>query len=54
MDYAYCLDPIKENENIKIETPYCYKIDDLIIDRQKVSFILYPLEQNKISNIIIS
>ena len=53
MDYAYCLDPIKENENIIVETPYCYKIDNIIIDRQNVSLILYPFEQNKISNIII-
>jgi len=53
MDYIYCLDPKKENENIELKNPYCYKIDNLILDRQNISFILYPFLENKISNIII-
>ena len=53
MDYRYCLNPNKENESIKLKKAYCYKIDNLIIDRQNISFILYPILQNKITNIKI-
>lgn len=53
MDYKYCLEPTKENENIKLINPYCYKINNLIIDRQSSSLILYPFLQNKIDNIVI-
>lgn len=54
MDYSYCLYPEKENENKKVGTPYCYKIDNINIAWKNISFLLYPLEANKISNIYIN
>jgi len=56
MDYNYCLDPTPENEilNVKVEIPYCYKVENLNIDSNDISFILYPLEKNKIEEIIIN
>jgi len=53
MDYNYCLDPTTENYNMKIETPYCYKVENLNISSQNVSFLLYPLDKNKIDEITV-
>lgn len=53
MDYIYCINPSEENENIELENPYCYKIDNLSIDRQNISLILYPFLENKIDHITI-
>ncbi len=54
MDYGYCINPTDENLNIKLGNPYCYKIENLLIDKQKISFILYPFLQNKIDYITIN
>jgi len=51
MDYIYCLNPIEENLNIELINPYCYKIENLNIDKLPTSFILYPFLNNKIDNI---
>lgn len=54
MDYIYCKNPIEENENLEIKTPYCYKIDNLIINSKNISLLLNPYESNKIYEIKIN
>lgn len=53
MDYNYCNFPSEKEENNIVEIPYCYKIDNLNIDWKNVSFLLHPLEKNKINEIYI-
>ncbi len=57
MDYSYCLNPNEKNRNIKVLTPYCYKIENLIIPWRslwkKMSFLLHPFQKNKIDEIVI-
>lgn len=54
MDYYYCKDPLEENETKKVEISYCYKIDNILIEWNYVSFLLHPFEKNKIDNISIN
>jgi hypothetical protein len=53
MDYSYCMSPTLENSNLPVEVPYCYKIENLLIDSNNVSFLLFPLDKNKIDEIVI-
>jgi len=53
MDYNYCKDPRLENAEQPVEVPYCYKIDNLLIDSKNVSFLLFPFEKNKIEEITV-
>lgn len=53
MDYSYCMSPTIENSKLPVEVPYCYKIENLLIDSNNVSFLLFPLERNKIDEIVI-
>jgi hypothetical protein len=53
MDYNYCLSPTTENSKLVVEIPYCYKIENLLIDSYNVSFLLFPFEKNKINEIVI-
>jgi hypothetical protein len=54
MDYSYCENPNSNSENKEVETPYCYKIDNLKVGNNYISFLLYPFLNNKINNIQIS
>lgn len=54
MDYSYCSYPSPENEKAALEVPYCYKIDNLKIDTNNISFLLHPFEKNKIDEIYIN
>ncbi len=54
MDYSYCENPNSNYENKEVETPYCYKIDNLKVGNNYISFLLYPFLNNKINNIQIS
>jgi len=53
MDYNYCMYPVPENEISNIEIPYCYKIENLNVDWNNISFLIYPFEKNKIDEIIV-
>ncbi len=53
MDYNYCLDPSIENQNLSVELPYCYKIDNINILNKNISFLLHPSEKNKIDEIYV-
>ena len=54
MDYYYCINPSENNEKIELKIPYCYKIKNLLIDWNNVSFLLHPFERNKINEIIVN
>jgi hypothetical protein len=47
------MSPTLENSNLPVEVPYCYKIENLLIDSNNVSFLLFPLDKNKIDEIVI-
>lgn len=53
MGYNYCLYPNDKNEQLPIKIPYCYKINNLNVDSNNVSFLLHPFEKNRIDEIII-
>jgi hypothetical protein len=53
MDYNYCKFPSIENDTLKIENPYCYKIENLNVDWKNTSLLLHPYEKNKIDEIKI-
>lgn len=53
MDYNYCILPDEKTNNIVVELPYCYKIENLNIDWRNISFLLHPFEENKIDEISI-
>jgi len=53
MDYNYCMFPTLENTKLPLEVPYCYKIDNIYIDSNNVSFLLFPFEKNKIEEIMV-
>lgn len=53
MDYNYCQTPNSENDTSNIEIPYCYKVENINIDWKNVSFLLFPLDKNKIDEIVI-
>jgi hypothetical protein len=54
MDYTYCNNPTDENEYIEVKNPFCYKIQNLKINRKIISFILYPYLNNTIDSIKIN
>lgn len=53
MDYNYCLSPSLENSELPVEIPYCYKIENLLVNSNNVSFLLFPSEKNKIDEIVV-
>ena len=53
MDYNYCADPVEENEDIAVEFPYCYKITDLNVGGNNVSFLLHPFQKNTMDEIVV-
>lgn len=55
MDYNYCIDPSPENEWLQTEiVPYCYKIENLDIDWNNTSMLLFPYEENTIEEIVVA
>jgi hypothetical protein len=51
MDYVYCNNPTKINEKKYVKNPYCYKINNLKVNNNSISFLLYPFLSNKIDYI---
>ena len=44
----------KLNIDLNKSTEYCYEIEALKVNSNYISFLLYPYEENKISNIFIN
>lgn len=53
MDYNYCVSPTIENSNLPVEVPYCYKVSNMFVDSNNISFLLFPFEKNKIEEIVV-
>jgi hypothetical protein len=54
MGSMYCIDPTDENEKLPLNEPYCYKIENMKVDLNNISFLLYPFHSNKLDEIYIN
>jgi uncharacterized membrane protein len=53
-NYDTCNNPLNLSKEKEDEEKYCYEIENLDINGNRLSFLLFPYEKNKISEISVN